>query len=299
MRRKLAPCVYGAKKRRKQVTAFWLRDCWKWQGRLRSRRGPKGPPLRNWAERSSPGYADVLGCNGGTGAWTTHAGREQGKRARKRGRRQAAATDPCHCCGQLGHWKRECPNRRPAGIAGTAVGGEHFAGVCSAYSCTGDPLDAAEKPAAERFCSLAEEQAGAPVCVDIWATHHMVPTAAWLTDLTPSCPGMPSSVQLGNGRWTPVRGTGKLQLDSTVDGKHMVVELTNVLLVPQLQRGLVSVAALESRGAAVLLENGRCTVRINGEDVLQAERHKGGYRGQYGLVDARVQEHGVHHRQGL
>lgn len=74
------------------------------------------------------------------------------------------------------------------------------------------------------------------------------------------------TVTVANGQQLQVRGVGSVRF--SIGGSQMV-KLTDVLFVPQLDRKLLSIAALVAKGAEVLFQNRHCDIRL-GEDWSRA-----------------------------
>ena len=165
----------------------------------------------------------------------SHPGKDYGQQRVKRG--------ACHFCGKHGHWKRDCPNRR------AASGEEDKKGKSSHQGSSGSTGKAFHACA---FNVVAAETG--PTCLHIestftsykfkdgWildsgASHHMTPERGAFCNYTKA--DIP--VKLGNGKVVRSFGKGDVGVAVVVDGVQKVVQLRNVLHVPDLITSLMSV----------------------------------------------------------
>ena len=81
----------------------------------------------------------------------------------------------------------------------------------------------------------------------------------------------PSNVFLGDNRYIPAMGEGKLQMTSTNDntGMHSDLVLNRVLHVPQLAKNLVSVSSIAvDNNAEVVFDKEKCTVVTEDQKIV-------------------------------
>lgn len=108
--------------------------------------------------------------------------------------------------------------------------------------------------------------------IDSGCTDHLTPVRDILQNYTQDLKAAPRVVRVADGRVLKVVGKGSILLKSTVDGITHLVELKNVLLVPEFHCTLVSVGKLLEDGAVVKFVNNSCTVEEKGRVVLTGKR---------------------------
>lgn len=102
-------------------------------------------------------------------------------------------------------------------------------------------------------CSAAQERSSSGWLLDSGCTNHMTPDAAIFKSLDRSCR---TKVKIGNGHFIQAEGKGDV-LICTLTGTKVI---SNVLLVPEIDRNLVSIAQLLEKGYSVVFKDHQCQI---------------------------------------
>ena len=101
--------------------------------------------------------------------------------------------------------------------------------------------------------------------MDTGCSYHMTYKREWFEDLNEDAGG---SVRMGNKTVSKVRGIGTIRVKNEAG---MVVRLTNVRYIPEMDRNLLSLGTFEKSGYSFKLENGTLSI-IAGDSVLLTVR---------------------------
>ena len=154
---------------------------------------------------------------------------------------------PCHYCGKLGHYKRDCRKWAQA-----RAGGKDKKGGAKQQPGKRDP-----NQDAMLIGQALTAKSGKEWLVDSGATSHMSNCKRLFTqvrDLEPA-----DTVTLGDGRDLEVKSVGTVELDMLLpDGSSRKCSLQKVLYVPKLAYNLVSVSRATEAGKSVTFSKGGC-----------------------------------------
>ncbi|TXG59678.1 hypothetical protein EZV62_014251 [Acer yangbiense] len=103
-------------------------------------------------------------------------------------------------------------------------------------------------------CNMAEDGANNKWFLDSGCSNHMCGEKEMFTQLDESCT---SSVKFGNDTTVPVMGKGKISI-TLKDGSQNAI--SDVLLVPNLHKNLLSVGQLSEKGYDIRIHEGICTI---------------------------------------
>nr|XP_012466448.1 unnamed protein product [Gossypium raimondii] len=102
-------------------------------------------------------------------------------------------------------------------------------------------------------CSAAQQRVPSGWLLDSGCTNHMTPDAAIFKSLDRSCR---TKVRIGNGHFIQAEGKCDV-LISTSTGTKVI---SNVLLVPEIDRNLLSIAQLLEKGYSVMFKDNQCQI---------------------------------------
>ena len=161
----------------------------------------------------------------------------------------------CHGCGELGHFKRDCPNKNQQ------AGPTMFTMDCS-------DSDGVNSTSAQAFFAIDEDISIAhTVIVDTGASHHIANDAGLFEHLSFLDDSAERRyVTTGGGEKHVVVGTGIVSLH----GDQGIVKLMNVLYVPSVAVNVVSVSKLTEAGGSATFTNGKCECWLDNARVLSA-----------------------------
>jgi hypothetical protein len=195
---------------------------------------------------------------GGTALYTRGNRSGEGRGARgPRARHEAPRRDlpearTCYFCGKVGHLKRDCRKyHRTADKQSGSVG-------AALVTCSN------VKP--------AQKSEGPWWTLDSGCTDHMTGNKSVLTGYREVA--KPWQITIADGSSRAVVGVGTAMLDTEAG----FATLHDVLHVPGLNFNLASVLRMDQKGATVVMQHGRCQVRLHGRVVLQADLREGLYK---------------------
>ncbi|KAG8491339.1 hypothetical protein CXB51_014517 [Gossypium anomalum] len=102
-------------------------------------------------------------------------------------------------------------------------------------------------------CSATKEKATKGWLIDSGCTNHMTPDASIFKSIDKS---FKTKVKVGNGHLIKVEGKGDV-LRSTPTGNKLIL---NVLLVPEIEKNLLSIAQLLEKGYSVVFKGNECQI---------------------------------------
>ncbi|XP_017629163.1 uncharacterized protein LOC108472164 [Gossypium arboreum] len=102
-------------------------------------------------------------------------------------------------------------------------------------------------------CSAAQEKISNGWLLDSGCTNHMSPNTAIFKFLDRSCK---TKVKVGNGYFIKAEGKGDVVVCTPIGNKI----ISNVLLVPEIDRNLLSIAQLLERGYTVVFKENECQI---------------------------------------
>lgn len=182
-------------------------------------------------------------ANGGRAHRSTHNnnngryGNGRAMKANRNGRdRSMAFNGQCFQCKQYGHKRERCPRRK-------------------------------NEEESNEFVFSATNEATSAWLLDSRASSHMSHARSDFCEIREL--RAPLEITVANGQRLPAQGVGVVRF-SLDNGK--VVRLTDVLLVPGLDRKLLSVPALASKGVTVMFESDGCSLAVNGETITRVRK---------------------------
>ncbi|KAK8267774.1 hypothetical protein V6Z12_D11G021600 [Gossypium hirsutum] len=103
------------------------------------------------------------------------------------------------------------------------------------------------------LCSAAQERFSSGWLLDSGCTNHMTPDAAIFKSLDRSCR---TKVKIGNEHFIQAEGKGDVLICTPTGAKV----ISNVLLVPEIDRNLLSIAQLLEKGYSVVFKDNQCQI---------------------------------------
>lgn len=103
---------------------------------------------------------------------------------------------------------------------------------------------------------------------DSGATSHMCPHKEWFANITLE----ESVMTTATGERTRVAGYGSIEVISLINGRREALTINDVLFVPDLAVSLLSLGVIDKRGHEVILKEGRCSIKRNGQ-LIATGRH--------------------------
>ena len=163
----------------------------------------------------------------------------------------------CFKCHKVGHFKRDCPERKNKTLNKQKESGE--------VDVASDGYESYEVFLVSDFKSEDEW------ILDSGCSFHMTPNRSWFSTFKKIDGG---KVLLGNNKECSVTGIGDIKL-KLEDGS--VKTLSNVRLVPELKRNLISVGMLDAIGVKIKVEHGTMKVANGSLIVMKGTRKNGLY----------------------
>jgi LTR polyprotein gag-polypeptide-like protein/Pol polyprotein/gag-pre-integrase-like protein/zinc knuckle protein len=187
--------------------------------------------------------------------------RGKGKRGKSRPKSRSHAEKTCFKCGEPGHFKANCPNKR----------------VIFKNQNNDNPKEKQEASYVsngEEDCySVTEEshEISGKWMLDSGASHHMCPNRKWFTTYESTNGG---TVLMGNDHACKTVGLGTIRVKMH-DGA--VRTLKDVRHIPDLRKNLISIGLLEKNGCKIVADNGVMKVVRGSLVVMKAVRNNNLY----------------------
>lgn len=194
--------------------------------------------------------------------------RGQGRGRKSRSKSRAPAERTCFKCGELGHFKANCPNKRVLFQNKQANNGNNSKGKQQ------DLSEASYVSNDEDDCFSVSERdhdISGKWMLDSGASHHMCPNRKWFATYQSIDGG---TVLMGNNHACKIMGYGTIQIKMH-DGALRT--LMNVRHVPNLRKNLISLGVLEENGCKIVMEGGILKVVRGSLVVMKGVRHRNLY----------------------
>ncbi|CAA2974391.1 Retrovirus-related Pol poly from transposon TNT 1-94 [Olea europaea subsp. europaea] len=170
--------------------------------------------------------------------------RPKGKGEKSRSSSRPLAKRSCFKCGELGHFKANCPNKKgwkknnKNNISGKVQVKQEVS-----YASEGGESD-------ECYAISCDEETSGKWILDSGYSYHMCPNRKWFTTYRSTDGG---TVLMGNNHSCKTVGLGSIRIKMH-DG--VIRTLIDVRHVPDLRKNLISVGALDSGGCKIVTWNG-------------------------------------------
>ncbi|CAJ2662759.1 unnamed protein product [Trifolium pratense] len=173
--------------------------------------------------------------------------------AKKRNKSKNRKTAECYGCKQIGHWKRDCPNRKKGASTSANIVQTDDSGS------EGDLL-----------CVSSSK------CTDAWildssCSYHMTSNREWFTTFRSGSFGF---VYLGDDKACAITGIGQIKIAMDDGG---VRTLTDVRYIPELRKNLISLGTLQAHGYSYKSDGDRDILKVSkgALTVMRAKRTAG------------------------
>ena len=176
---------------------------------------------------------------------------------------QQKRTGRCHVCGEIGHYARECPDRKSGAAHGSANTVEDLTNMVASV----------EIGKVSMISTLTRVVAARGWFMDSGATVHVCGSESDFQTYRSVPRG--TVVVCADGHRVGVSGTGTVLLKFRNGAR---VTLRDVLHVPGISKGLVSADKFDKNGYKLVIENGRVEFTRGGHYVGQAINLQGMYR---------------------
>lgn len=176
------------------------------------------------------------------------------------------AERPCYKCGQLGHFKANCPNKKTTWKKDKNDNNGKVQGAQEAgYASEGGGAE-------DCFNATGDEESSGKWILDSGCSYHMSPNRKWFTTYEDINGG---TVLMGNNHSCKTVGVGSIRIRMH-DG--VVRTLKDVRHVPELRKNLISVGALDSGGCKIVTWNGVKEVVRDSLVVMKGIRQRNLYK---------------------
>ncbi|KAG7597916.1 Reverse transcriptase RNA-dependent DNA polymerase [Arabidopsis suecica] len=185
--------------------------------------------------------------------------REGNNSKNQRSRSKSRSKKGCWICGEEGHFKGSCPNKNKSQSQNKGNNNKGESSKGKGNSAEANGLYVSEALSSTDI-HLEDEWV-----MDTGCSYHMTYRREWFEDLNEDVGG---SVRMGNKTVSKVKGIGSIRVRSEAG---LVVLLTNVRYIPDMDRNLLSLGTFEKAGYGFKSENGVLSI-MAGDNVLLTGR---------------------------
>ena len=171
-------------------------------------------------------------------------------RDKSRGKSRTPETTRCFKCHELGHWKKDCTNKRVQ----TKKGNNNNNNNNKGNQEKSEASMASEETPDECWSVASNDENSSKWVLDTGCSYHMSPDRKWFTTYKEIDN---SAVMMGNNNSCKTVGIGSVRI-KMFDG--IVRTLKDVRHVPDLRKNLISLGVLESKGCKIIAEGGALKV---------------------------------------
>ena len=209
----------------------------------------------------------------GSSAQTQSSTAMMGVKKNKGGSKQSKPEKSIKCfgCGEIGHFKRNCKNKKSksggAGPQHNAKAASNTEAVSNTEAASNaETLDVGDYNV---FVSMPQRFDADKWFVDSGASSHMTPMREMMTNYKTL--STPEKITIGDGRTVNAIGKGNIRVDMLVDKEEQRSILYGVLHVPDLACSLFSVRAAAQKNKVVSFSDTSCTITDAESGVVYAK----------------------------